>query len=128
MSTLMTMVQWASGPGDQVDGIGVPAGVPDLVMLSAVLGTVMPPLVAIVQQPRWSPVLRALVVVAFSLAVGAGTAAVEGRLTGQRWTTSALIVGGAAVSAYRLFWRAAAVRIEYATSGEAVPPDGATRR
>ncbi len=125
--------QWGSvvlaeGPGDQVNGVGAPAGVPDLVMFSALVGTFMPVLVAVIQQPRWSPIVRALVVVASSVAVGAGTAALEGTLTGQRWTTAALIVGTAAVAAYRMFWYRAAAQIEAKTSGEPVPGEATAGR
>jgi len=107
---------------DPVDGLGAPAGIPDLVMFAALVGTFMPPLVAIIQQPRWSPITRAIVVIVSCVLVGAGTAALEGQLTGQRWTTAALIVGTAAVTAYRMFWQRAATRIEYATSSEPTPP------
>ncbi len=124
--------QWgvvvADGPGDNVNGIGAPAGVPDLVMFSALVGTFMPPLVAIVQQPRWSPIVRALVVVASCVGIGAVTASLEGQLTGQRWTTAALIVGTAAVAAYRLFWHRAAAQIEAKTSGEPAPVEADARR
>jgi hypothetical protein len=108
-----------AAPGD---GLGAPAGIPDLVMFAALVGTFMPPLVAVIQQPRWSPITRAIVVIVSCVLVGAGTAALEGQLTGQRWTTAALIVGTAAVTAYRMFWKPAATRIEYATSGEPAPP------
>jgi uncharacterized membrane-anchored protein len=118
------VVVLASGPGDQVNGIGAPAGVPDLVMFSALVGTFMPPLVAIVQQPRWSPIVRALVVILSSVGIGAVTASLEGQLTGQRWTTSALLVGTAAVAAYRLFWHRAAATIEHRTSGQPDPAAG----
>lgn len=121
----------AEGPGDQVNGVGAPAGVPDLVMLSTLLGIFMPPLVAIVQQPRWSPILRAIVVIVSCVAVGAVTAALEGRLTGQRWTTAALIVGTAAVAAYRLFWHRAAAQIEHKVlnvGGEPAPAEVTARR
>lgn len=121
-------VVWAEGPGDQVNGVGAPAGVPDLVMLSTLLGVLMPPLVAVVQQPRWSPVVRALVVIASSVGVGAVTAAVEGTLTGQRWTTAALIIGVAAVAAYRTFWHRAAAVIEHKTSGRPLTESAAHPR
>jgi len=127
------LTQWgtvvlATGPGDQVNGVGAPAGVPDLVMLSTLVGVFMPPLVAVAQQPRLSPILRAIVVIVSCVAVGAATASLEGTLTGQRWTTSALIIGTAAVAAYRLFWHRSAQVIEHATSGAPAPDRDTARR
>ena len=51
-----------------------------------------------------------------SVGLGAATAAAEGRLTGVRWTTAALIVGGAAVATYQLLWKKPAVAFEAATA------------
>lgn len=102
-------------------GAGEPTDVPDLLTFSAAVGALMPPLVAIVNQPRWGAVTRCLIVLASCVGLGAATAALEGRLTGDRWVTSVLIVGGAAVAAYRTFWRRAATVIEYRSSGVPVP-------
>lgn len=102
---------------------GEPGDVPDLLMFSALAGVLMPPLVAIVNSPRWTSLARNIVIVVASILVGAATAWLEGRLTSDRWITSALIVGTAAVASYRTFWNKAAVAIEYKTSSVPNPPN-----
>lgn len=104
-----------------IDQTSEPGEVPDLLMFSALIGVLMPPFVAIVNQPRWPSWARVLVVVLSSCAVGVATAALEGKLTSDRWVTSALIAGTAAVAAYRTMWRRTATAIEYKTSGEQTP-------
>lgn len=88
----------------------------NLALWSSITGVVAPFLVAIVNQPRWAPLVRALVTVLISVGLGAATAAVEGKLTGARWTTAALIIGAAAVASYKTLWAKPAAALEQATS------------
>lgn len=91
---------------------------PDLVMWSGLVGFGMPPLVAIINQATWASWVRAIVTLLLCVAAGAGTAYFDGNLTGQRWTTAALIVATAAIASYRMFWRPSGIApgIEAATT------------
>lgn len=104
---------------------------PDLAMWSALVGVLLPPLVAIVNQPRWPGWARAVITAAACIAAGGITAYLDGSLTGVRWLSAALIVAVAAVGSYQKFWRPShiAPRIEAATSSAApdTPPRPAHR-
>jgi hypothetical protein len=76
----------------------------NLDMLSAIVGALLPALVATINRSRWPAWAKGLVMLGSSVAVGAATAALTGDLTGKTWAQSALIVGGAATAAYRLWW------------------------
>jgi hypothetical protein len=89
----------------------------NLTLWASIAGVITPFLVALINQPHWAPLIRALMTVAVSIGLGAATAAVEGHLTGVRWTTAALIIGADAVSSYKLLWQQPAHRLELATSG-----------
>lgn len=88
----------------------------NLALWSSIAGVIAPFLVAFVNQPTWPPLVRALMTVLVSVGLGAATAAAEGRLTGQRWTTAALIVGAAAVASYQHLWKRPALALEGATA------------
>ncbi|MCZ7478923.1 hypothetical protein [Micromonospora sp. WMMC273] len=96
---------------------------PDLAMWSLIVGFGMPPIVAVVNQPRWPGWVRALITILVCVAAGAITAYLDGSLTDRRWTTAALIVGVAAIGSYRAFWRPSGIApaIEQ-TSSPATPP------
>ena len=89
----------------------------NLTLWSSITGLAAPFLIALINQPHWAPVVRALMTVAVAVGLGAGTAAVEGQLTGVRWTTAALVIGGAAVASYKLLWHQPAAALEGASSG-----------
>lgn len=88
----------------------------NLTLWASIAGVIAPFLVALVNQPQWPPLLRALMTVLVSVGLGAATAAAEGRLTGVRWTTAALIVGAAAVATYQMLWKRPALALENATA------------
>lgn len=90
----------------------------NLAMWSLIVGTVLPPIVAVVQQPRWLPWQRTLVMVVVSLVAGAGTAWFTGGLDAADWVTATLIVIVTAISTYKGIWTPTRVapRIEAATS------------
>jgi peptidoglycan/LPS O-acetylase OafA/YrhL len=93
----------------------------NLTLWASIAGVIAPFLVALVNQPQWPPFARAIMTLLVSVGLGAATAAVEGRLTGTRWTTAALIVAAAAVASYKTLWRQPAAALEAATSGQSVP-------
>lgn len=92
----------------------------NLALWSSIAGVVAPFLVALVNQPQWSSLVRALMTVLVSVGLGAATAAAEGKFTGARWTTAALIIGGAAVATYKTLWAKPAAALELASSGVTV--------
>lgn len=90
----------------------------NLTMWSLVVGTLLPMLVAVIQQPRWPDWFRAIVTVVVCLLVGAVTAYLEGGLNLQDWVSSALVILVAALATFRGFWKPTGVAdsIESATS------------
>ncbi len=98
----------------------------DLLMWSAIVGFVAPPVVALVQQPSWTRPVRAIVTLIFCLILGAGTAYFNGALNGRNWISCVLVVFVAAIAAYGGFWKPTriATSIETATSPNTPPaPD-----
>jgi hypothetical protein len=90
----------------------------DLVTWSALLGTLLPPVVAVVNQAHWPSWLKGMVAVIVSIVTGAITAAGTGQLTGKTWVQATLIVAGATFTAYHFWWRPTGISdaIERATS------------
>ncbi len=88
----------------------------NLTLWSTITGFAAPLLVAVVNQPRWSPFVRALITVAVSIGLAAITTSLEGQITGTRWVTSTLLVLAAAVGTYQTLWKNVAPSIEAATS------------
>lgn len=90
----------------------------NLAMWSVIVGFAMPALIALINQTRWTKPLKGLV--AFILCVLAAfvTVWLRGELTGATWTTSTLIVFGAAITTYHTWWRPSGIApsIEAATS------------
>lgn len=84
----------------------------------------MPPLVAIIQQPRWSNTIRSLVMAISSIVIGAGTAFFENDqvFKGRSVVESILVVAVAAIAAYHGFWKPTGIApaIERATSTQPV--------
>ncbi|MEU0184161.1 hypothetical protein ABZ312_23665 [Streptomyces sp. NPDC006207] len=91
---------------------------PDAQLWSAFLGFAAPPLIAVVQQPRWSSTAKTLVMLLSSVALGCGSAYFGGQFTAHTVGGNVLIVAIAAGSAYQTVWKPSGVapRIERATS------------
>lgn len=79
----------------------------DLEMWSLLVGAVLPPLVALIQQPRWPDWFRAVVAVASSLVAGFVTTWLveDGMLWERGMVTAILLVLVAALTTYRNFWK-----------------------
>lgn len=92
----------------------------DLEMWSLLVGAFTPPLVAVINQPRWSGAVKFTVTAAVCTAVAALTAYLQGDLTGRRWLSSALVVAVTALITYQTGWRPSGVApgIERATSSQ----------
>jgi phage-related minor tail protein len=97
----------------------------NLQMWSIILGAITPPIVAFVQQPKWKGTLvRPLIMVAFAALDGVIVAWLQGALTWNRFTDSALMCGVAIVAAYEGIWKPSGIapQIEAATSNRNHPP------
>lgn len=90
----------------------------DLAMWNLLLGFLLPLVVAIVQQPKFSDPARALVTFVACVFAGAGTAYFEGSFTGRGIVSSILLTLVVALTTHRNFWKPSGVtpRIEAATS------------
>lgn len=79
----------------------------DLEMWALLVGVAIPPLVAIIQQPRWPNWFRAVVSVAASVVAGFITTylTLESALWEQGMIHAMLLVGVASWASYRNFWK-----------------------
>jgi hypothetical protein len=89
-----------------------------LVELSALVGTLMPMLVAVINQPKWPSWLRAVATAGLCIVAGGITAAASDGLTGKTWLQGAGIVFAAALAAYHAWWKPSGIApaIEKATA------------
>ena len=82
-------------------------GMSNSAMFALIIGFLLPLLVAVFQQPRWSDPIRAAVALLVSLLAGAGTAYFAGDLglRPETLVTDTLIIFVAAIAAYRGWWK-----------------------
>lgn len=89
-------------------------------MWNLIVGFVLPNVIAVVQQPRWSDRVRALVTGAICVFAGIVTVVLSGGHLdfGRALVTSILTIGVAAVSFYKHFWKPIGVtpRVEKMTA------------
>jgi VIT1/CCC1 family predicted Fe2+/Mn2+ transporter len=92
--------------------------VSNLQLWSLVVGFFLPPALAIVQQAKWSTVLRSFVAFCACALAGAGVAYFQGDLTGKRFVEAGLVVLVTAMATYRNFWKTTTIapRIEAVTN------------
>ena len=91
----------------------------DLAMLTAMVSFLMPALVAVVQQPKWSGTVRTLVAAVTSALVGIATVALQqpDLFTLETAVTAGLTIAMASMATYRAFWAPLGIeRLENATS------------
>lgn len=77
----------------------------NLAMWATIVGFLAPPVIAIIQQSRWSNRIRAVVTFGVALVAGAGTAYFQGELTGKRFLEASMIVFVAAIASFYGFWK-----------------------
>jgi hypothetical protein len=94
----------------------------DAGMWALIVAFASPLVLAIVQQPRWSAAVRAVVTVLFSALAGTLTAYFAGAFTGRNVVSTILLVLVATIVFYKGFWKPTGVApgIESATSGSRV--------
>jgi hypothetical protein len=74
-------------------------------MLSLVIGVALPPLIAIIQQPRWPTWFKANVTAFICIAVGFITCYVEGRLSAGSVLHRVLVILVTALASYQTYWK-----------------------
>lgn len=80
----------------------------NLELLALLIGAMLPPIVAVIQQPKWSAGARAIVTVLLCLIAGTATAYFEGTNVlrfGPEWGAACLRVLVAAQATYVAFWK-----------------------
>jgi hypothetical protein len=94
--------------------------VSNLEMWNLVAGFLLPPVIAIIQQPKWPNGLRAVVTFVISLGLAVVTMLIKnnGHWVWHNWITGALTVLVAAIATYHGLWKptGAAPAIENGTS------------
>lgn len=90
----------------------------NLIMWSTVIGFLLPNLVSIVQQPRFTPPIRASITAVACILGGFGTAYFNNQFNFQDIVGSVLLTGVSAITFYKGFWKPTGVApaIENATS------------
>lgn len=91
----------------------------DLGKWSMLVGAFLPPLIAVIQQPKWSDTARAVTTVLVCIIVGGVTTEIEhGLHFDEHLRTSVLSMLIAAQATYQSFWKPVKVapKIEAATS------------
>jgi hypothetical protein len=93
----------------------------NVLVWGAVAGAILPPLLAIVIQPRWRAELKGLVALAVCCAVALAICWLAGDLSREQDVATAILtVFGVAQALYATYWRPSGIApaIERATSGE----------
>lgn len=90
----------------------------DLIMWTAIVSFAIPPIVAVIQQPRWSKPARTIVATLVSVIAGLGTVYfTDAEVLSTVTPTVVLTVLIASMGAYKTFWRGVGVReLEQRTS------------
>lgn len=95
----------------------------NLEMWATILGVVMPPLIAIVQQPKWAGWLRATATVIICIIVGFVNVWINGNLhKGDDLVHSMLLVFVATIAAYKGFWKPSGISDSIRTKTSPNPP------
>jgi hypothetical protein len=97
--------------------------VTDAQLWAAALAFVLPPVIAIVNQPRWSGAVKGLLMLAVAALDGLGTAYFNDEFHGKRIVTCMLIAAIVIGTAYHTLWRPSGIApgIERATSTNSTP-------
>lgn len=88
------------------------------------VGSLLPVIIAVVQQQRWPDYVRAGVGLVICAVAAAVTAYAQGDLTAERWGEGLLLVAVAAWSSYQGFWKPTGIAptVEAKTSMGTSPP------
>lgn len=76
----------------------------NLAQWSALVGFLLPIVVAVVQQAHWSRTVRTVIGIIAAIVAAIVTAATENKLTWHTWATSLIFVSTLAFTTYRNLW------------------------
>ncbi|MFD5425201.1 hypothetical protein [Streptomyces sp. NPDC127084] len=95
----------------------------DAELWAAALGYALPPVIAIVQQPRWSGAIKGLMMLAVAAVVGLGSSYFAGDFAGKSIVTCMLAAALSIGIAYHTLWKPSGIApgIEQATSTGGAP-------
>lgn len=100
----------------------------DLVMWAAIVGFLLPMVIAVVQRQHWPDGLRSVVAFVLCLAAAVPTVYLQGPedFTWHRWITASLTILTVTIASYKGLWKPTGVApsIEHSTD----PPPRKTRR
>lgn len=90
----------------------------NLVMWSLIVGFLAPPVISVIQQPKWSDTARAVFTSIFAVVAGGATAYFNGEFRAGDIVGTILVIGVAAITFYRGFFKPTGISpaIENATS------------
>lgn len=78
----------------------------NLEMWALIVGFVLPPVLAVIQQTSWSNRLRAVVAFLACLAAGTGTVFLQQEdISWTEWVSTTLLVLVTAIATYQSFWK-----------------------
>lgn len=88
------------------------------------LGAVLPPAIALINQARWPSQLRAIVALVVCFVATTLVVWLRGPVSWHDWRHTALLLTGATLVTYRLFWQPSKIApsIEVATSTQPLQP------
>jgi hypothetical protein len=94
-----------------------------LQMWALVAGFLSPPVIALIQQPKWPSRLRAVITFAWSLILAAVTVGINGDFTGRKWIEVSLTILVSAIATYHGLWKPTEIapKIETVTTPKAGP-------
>lgn len=76
-----------------------------LEMWSFIVGFALPPVLSVVMQSGWSVRLQAVIAFLACAVAGAGTAYLQGDLTGERFVEAGLVILVTTIATYKGFWK-----------------------
>jgi hypothetical protein len=96
----------------------------NLQLISAFIGLVMPLVVSVINQEHWSSPVKGLVAVLVSLVASVVTTWAQGGLHSHSLASSFLIIFGATLATYRVFWKPTGIsdKVETATTAKKTAP------
>ncbi|QIN94358.1 hypothetical protein SEA_ABBA_29 [Arthrobacter phage Abba] len=101
-----------------MDSITQLSGLGELALWSMLVGFFSPPVIAVIQQSKWSARVQSIVAFVFYLVVGAITALLSSVFNTASLVTAVLVIFVTAANSYRELWKKTGVtgKIESATS------------
>lgn len=94
--------------------------VKDTASWAALIGAMLPLLIAVVNRPQWTAQMKQIIGIAVAAIGGIGTVLASGNFDAQNWLVTLVAVIGASQAAYALIWKPTKVapKIEQATSAK----------